>query len=706
MPYTAEYLSGNKLAEPDLFELVGILVHTGTAESGHYYSYIRERPSSMSRESWLEFNDEMVTAWDPNTMEHCTFGGTDYPPDMESSKPYSAYMLFYQRASTLSSDQAALFEQRQVAPIRMPVDPALQDHILKENTVLLRRHCLFDPSHAEFVIDLCHAALQSTTGSAQSLSLAAKDSVAESTASAEAWPADLPIHVALNHLDQVIARTPSIPCFRAMAEIVSENVTGNAHFAREVAEYFLTRPEVFRSLLQRNAEPSVRKFARDLLLTCLKSVSTTMPSEYDPSPESPRGSVQEDFDTLASTQDDSQTNVLERVVYILRALWRNFQHNSRAFEDVLSFVHGFAKLGHRETALLLAEDWLVQLIRVLTADPASEMRSSYTYVARVIARRGTSKSITFSALVSLLDHLLRQLEPELGPEVIVDEASERITTGPPFAWTAPEVQCLFRKGENDCNVLFTRLIAVDQNHTTIKHLLRRFMRTGEEAETAIFNTLKHIINEDQRHLATRSLLWAVTIFIENADSLEAVLHLLNSVANQIQNMQIREDGQPCHDFFRRCLEQPGSPYGYDEDIRDECRQLVPTWAPWLLASPEIDLREGTVDLLDKYLFIPLTESRSATDFEDGGDHEDERDRDVNFQKNLANCATKLGTNCLLYLRESHVEPEVALPRAIANCLLNVEDRCYSTTRESMQRSHSADFEARYAGLRQGKRLSR
>jgi ubiquitin carboxyl-terminal hydrolase 34 len=50
-----------------MYELRGVLVHTGSADAGHYYSYVRERnqnnPNEVGR--WLEFNDKNVTFFDP-----------------------------------------------------------------------------------------------------------------------------------------------------------------------------------------------------------------------------------------------------------------------------------------------------------------------------------------------------------------------------------------------------------------------------------------------------------------------------------------------------------------------------------------------------------------------------------------------------------------------------------------------------------------
>jgi ubiquitin C-terminal hydrolase len=47
------------------YELVGIVVHTGSADCGHYYSYIKERvPLNGSTCRWFEYNDTSVTPFD------------------------------------------------------------------------------------------------------------------------------------------------------------------------------------------------------------------------------------------------------------------------------------------------------------------------------------------------------------------------------------------------------------------------------------------------------------------------------------------------------------------------------------------------------------------------------------------------------------------------------------------------------------------
>ena len=57
------------------YKLKGIVVHYGTADQGHYYSFIQDRESKNS--GWFEFNDTIVKEFDPSEIPEETFGGDD-----------------------------------------------------------------------------------------------------------------------------------------------------------------------------------------------------------------------------------------------------------------------------------------------------------------------------------------------------------------------------------------------------------------------------------------------------------------------------------------------------------------------------------------------------------------------------------------------------------------------------------------------------
>ncbi len=86
-----------------LYELVGVVVHSGQASAGHYYSYIKERTGGR----WFKFNDTTVEAFDMNDESLSTecFGGkykvkkegkvnSNLPE--ERQRYWNAYILFYE----------------------------------------------------------------------------------------------------------------------------------------------------------------------------------------------------------------------------------------------------------------------------------------------------------------------------------------------------------------------------------------------------------------------------------------------------------------------------------------------------------------------------------------------------------------------------------------------------------------------------------
>ncbi|CAI5519892.1 unnamed protein product [Closterium sp. Naga37s-1] len=119
-PFTREGLAQKEREQRrGRYSLVGVVVHSGTAFAGHYYSYIKERSgdsplhhsrpsqSVRSKQRWLCFDDKRVEAYDVRELEKDCFGGkysaevydnlikTSSPQEFD--RPNSAYMLFYER---------------------------------------------------------------------------------------------------------------------------------------------------------------------------------------------------------------------------------------------------------------------------------------------------------------------------------------------------------------------------------------------------------------------------------------------------------------------------------------------------------------------------------------------------------------------------------------------------------------------------------
>ena len=72
------------------YHLQGVIIHQGTAESGHYYSLIRHNSA------WLKCNDQIITPFDQKNIGKEAFGGVFQYGETQICEK-SAYLLIYKR---------------------------------------------------------------------------------------------------------------------------------------------------------------------------------------------------------------------------------------------------------------------------------------------------------------------------------------------------------------------------------------------------------------------------------------------------------------------------------------------------------------------------------------------------------------------------------------------------------------------------------
>lgn len=75
-----------------------MVVHSGTADSGHYYSYIKEQEKFKAKgaNKWYEFNDIWVKDFDPSEIPTECYGGeeTAYSSNAWGNSQQQKYMKF------------------------------------------------------------------------------------------------------------------------------------------------------------------------------------------------------------------------------------------------------------------------------------------------------------------------------------------------------------------------------------------------------------------------------------------------------------------------------------------------------------------------------------------------------------------------------------------------------------------------------------
>jgi len=90
------------------YDLKGVLVHSGIAQGGHYYSFIRDADG----DKWHRFDDEDVTPWDVSNLEAATYGGTSTRTStfqgvtntIEQERMANGLLLFYDKIKPRKDD--------------------------------------------------------------------------------------------------------------------------------------------------------------------------------------------------------------------------------------------------------------------------------------------------------------------------------------------------------------------------------------------------------------------------------------------------------------------------------------------------------------------------------------------------------------------------------------------------------------------------
>jgi ubiquitin C-terminal hydrolase len=177
------------LEEDCEYELSGVVVHTGTTESGHYFAYLKEDScvdggdggEAAPKPRWLEFNDAEVTPFSEALLESECFGGTTKMHDIYGSgavttheipNPKSAYMLVYKRvakkscAPSVSAPKSAK-QAAESAKVSMP-EMVYRTAISVENSVHRLTQRVLNEPHLAFYTHLMealhkHAGAQSIT---------------------------------------------------------------------------------------------------------------------------------------------------------------------------------------------------------------------------------------------------------------------------------------------------------------------------------------------------------------------------------------------------------------------------------------------------------------------------------------------------------------------------------------------------------------
>ena len=150
----------NQPHESDEFQLVGVIVHQGSLNFGHYWSWVRHpTPGAPGAGQWMYLEDTKALrclAGAPHVQQEC-FGGGLYTNGNERQD--NAYVLFYQRkqyvaeASIVSENVGGRGLHPGQPPVlpKVPLHSALADDISGQNVWRLKIAALFDDQFGAFM---------------------------------------------------------------------------------------------------------------------------------------------------------------------------------------------------------------------------------------------------------------------------------------------------------------------------------------------------------------------------------------------------------------------------------------------------------------------------------------------------------------------------------------------------------------------------
>jgi hypothetical protein len=115
------------LAAGQLYELVGVLVHSGTADSGHYYSYIKERRTASVASGagsggpgcWLHFNDTLVEPFAERDLPFDYVLYTSYERQVQGLLRGEHHVAWNSPLAWLQAERAAAAQGRRAHAVAM-----------------------------------------------------------------------------------------------------------------------------------------------------------------------------------------------------------------------------------------------------------------------------------------------------------------------------------------------------------------------------------------------------------------------------------------------------------------------------------------------------------------------------------------------------------------------------------------------------------
>ena len=124
-----------------MYTLKGVTVHMGTADGGHYFSYINVNrdntaSTSSSGDTWLKFNDSHVSKFDVKDLPDECFGGSSSRENNNGAYGHHHGMMMMHEVENCQNAYLLIYERKAKTPIRYVYTPQTQFNTVNVNVVM------------------------------------------------------------------------------------------------------------------------------------------------------------------------------------------------------------------------------------------------------------------------------------------------------------------------------------------------------------------------------------------------------------------------------------------------------------------------------------------------------------------------------------------------------------------------------------------
>ena len=668
-PYTVEHLSDpEQTIAPDIFELVGVLVHTGTAESGHYYSYTLERPSSGGEANWVEFNDSDVSKFDPSTIAGQCFGGpnetTQYMNGASKSKVWNAYMLFYQRVSTIEKSKEMFKPTKPDLPIHLPVSISTQNYIAMDNEMLIRIYCLLDPQYAYFVGRL----LQRWP-----------DMATEDTDKTKAE--SLAINVGMDTIEQLVTRTKY---FQGHQEVYSElvdmiNKSPNA--AQSALEWVINRPTSMYNLMIKTQNAEIRSKGISLINYSLKHLH--LMSTCQDLNEDERISWRDRFD-----------EAIQQIVPMVTALWAEVQSLLRVWDDYFGFLLKLCNYGPEIVQVLLDHGHFATCMEILWIDEedSKKLRIRYPNYVRLLNK---GRRFNHLILLSLCLVFFKHVNLSLRPTPI---GGQRRFLNGKFSASIREVE-LIKPVENDgsLSILLKLLKHETLARTQTTRAIIGVLLDGEP-DAGLLDSIQLTLENGVRlepAIQCTPFLEAATTFCQRCPDKRRVIDMIEFIAKGVESID-NSGGQEHIDFFVCLCRSTNERLNMDSaNFTEIVLDNISVWAPTLLIDKDETVRRNMQNILEETIFNDKIVEGNTVDSEQNSEWQTliTPERRHSLCRRLPNACIERLKSAFLTDQISHIDARLLenITPVINYCLATFYDDSEADQQEVQQANGMSEF---------------